>query len=77
MTKQEVIAALRAKTPFEGSKYERFAHEVYADGLTAFDQGYESLDDAESDWRAEYEADLSDLADDVLMTSDPGFWSGR
>lgn len=77
MTKQEVIAALMDKSPFEGSAYERNAHDVYAAGLLGVEQGYESLADAESDWLAEYEADVSGVADGVLETSEPSLWAGK
>lgn len=77
MTRQEIISAMMRAAPFEGSSYERSAHEVFAAGITSVEPGYDSLDDAESDWRMEYDADIADLADAIASTGDPRMWAPK
>jgi hypothetical protein len=74
VTLEQIISALNASTPFEGSTYEKSAFDVYAAGLNSQHPGYDSLDDALSDWRMEYESDIADLARDIATTSEPGLW---
>lgn len=74
MTREQVIEALQAQMPFEGSFYERNALDVYASGLTSPYPGYDSLDDALSDWKMEYDYNTGSAADEIIRSGEVPVW---
>lgn len=69
-TYEEALRDLKAATPFEGSRYELNAIEVYAHGINCDgERCYWTLEEAVADYRNDYERDMHDTA--LGLSSDP------
>lgn len=69
-TYEEALEGLKSATPFEGSRYELNAIEVYEHGLNCDgERCYWSLDEAVEDYRKDYERDMHETA--LGISSDP------